>query len=144
MAVDMSTRAAQVLRVVVEEGFSRGDLDALDAVVLPNYVEHQPGLGPDLASFKRNIAGLRAVFPDFTLTIEDLTVDGDRVWARLRGRGTHCGPFFGRAPSGKRIEIDVFDVIRVEDGMLVEHWGVPDRFTMLEQLDLLPGGPPPQ
>lgn len=141
MPLDMSTRGAQVMRVVVEEGFSKGNLAALDTVVAPDYVEHQPGLGPNLEGFKRSIVALRAAFPDFTLTIEDLTVDGDRVWARLRGRGTHGGLFFGRPPSGKRIEIDVLDVIRVEDGMLIEHWGVPDRFTMLEQLGLLPGSP---
>lgn len=139
---DMGTRGAEVMRVVVEEGFSKGNLAALDAVVAPSYVEHQPGLGPDLAGFKRSIAGLRAAFPDFTLTIEDLTVDGDRVWARLRGRGTQGGPFFGLPPSGQRIEVDVLDVIRVEGGLLVEHWGVPDRFSMLEQLGLLPKAGP--
>src|ERR1700738_2852802 len=130
MAVDTREQKTEVLRVVVEEAFSKGNFDALDEVVAPDYVEHQPGLGPDRAALKSNIAGLRAVFPAFTLTIEDQTVDGDMVWARLKARGTHGGPFFGLAPTGKRIEVDVFDVIRVEDGMLVEHWGVPDRFSI--------------
>jgi hypothetical protein len=30
----------------------------------------------------------------------------------------------------------VFDVIRVEDGLMVEHWGVPDRLAALLQLGL--------
>jgi predicted ester cyclase len=128
----------EVLRMVVEQGFSKGNLDALDGIVAADYVEHQPGLGLDLEGFKHAIAGLRASFPDFTLTIEDLTVDGDMVWARLKARGTHGGPLFGLQPTGKQIEVDVFDLIRVEDGMLVEHWGVPDRFTILDQLGLLP------
>lgn len=33
---------------------------------------------------------------------------------------------------------DVIDIGRFENGKLVEHWGVPDRFSLLEQLDLLP------
>jgi predicted SnoaL-like aldol condensation-catalyzing enzyme len=33
---------------------------------------------------------------------------------------------------------DVFDVIRVVDGRMVEHWGVPDRLGVLHQLEILP------
>jgi predicted ester cyclase len=30
------------------------------------------------------------------------------------------------------------DGCRFEDGKIVEHWGVPDRFALLAQLGLLP------
>jgi hypothetical protein len=30
------------------------------------------------------------------------------------------------------------DVCRYRDGLMVEHWGVPDRFDQMEQLGLLP------
>ena len=39
------------------------------------------------------------------------------------------------------MEIDVFDLLRVEDGRIVEHWGVPDRFALMHQLGLLPSAP---
>jgi hypothetical protein len=35
------------------------------------------------------------------------------------------------------MEIDVIDVIRVVECRLVEHWGVPVRFALLDQLGLL-------
>ncbi len=76
------------------------------------------------------------------MTIEDITAEGDKVWARLTARGTHRGPFMGLPPTGRPIEIDVIDICRFEGGQLVEHWGVPDRFGMLEQLGLLPGPRP--
>jgi hypothetical protein len=37
--------------------------------------------------------------------------------------------------------MDVVDICRFEDGLLIEHWGVPDRFALLHQLGLLPGPP---
>jgi predicted ester cyclase len=30
------------------------------------------------------------------------------------------------------------DVCRFENGKIVEHWGVPDRFAVMAQLGLLP------
>jgi predicted ester cyclase len=55
----------------------------------------------------------------------------------MTARGTHLGPFMG-PPTGKPITITVMDVCRFENGKIVEHWGVPDRFAMLVQLGLLP------
>lgn len=41
-------------------------------------------------------------------------------------------------PNGKTFEVAVFDELRFEDGKIVEHWGSPDRFALLAQLELLP------
>ncbi len=72
------------------------------------------------------------------MTIEDILVDGDRVWARCTATGTNLGPFMG-PPTGNTIEVTVFDICRVQAGRIVEHWGVPDRFTLLQQIGRLPG-----
>jgi len=83
-------------------------------------------------------ASLRRAFPDLTLTIEDMTDDGDKVWARIRSTGTHEGPFFGNAATHRRMAIDVIDIARFEDGKMVDHWGVADRLGVLVQLELAP------
>lgn len=127
---------------VVSEGFSQGNLSAIDDVISPSIVEHQAGMGDGPQGVKGAIAYLRSVFPDFTLTIEDMTTEGDTVWARLRARGTQRGPHMGFPATGRSIDVDVIDICRFENGLMVEHWGVPDRFTILEQLGLLPGGQP--
>jgi steroid delta-isomerase-like uncharacterized protein len=144
-AAGLMERNQEAFRRIIEDGFSKGNVDALDAVVAADLVEHQKvtGLPPGLEGLKAMIRGLRAVLPDLTLTIEDMMVDGDKVWARLTGRGTHRGPFFGLPGTGKTVTVDVIDIGRFENGKLVEHWGVPDRFSMLEQLGLLPKPPPP-
>jgi predicted ester cyclase len=130
-----------VVEQLIEQGFNRGNYTALDALLPEQTLEHQAGLHADREGFKRDIQYLRAGFPDFHLTVEEMLPDGDRVWVRSTARGTHLGPFMG-PPTGKRIEVTVFDVCRVQNGRIVEHWGVPDRFTLLQQIGRLPGAQP--
>jgi predicted ester cyclase len=131
----------EVFRRVIEEGFGRGNLDALDDCLPATFAEHQYGLPPTLAGFKQVIASLRRGIPDLKHTIDEMIVSDDKVWVRMTARGTHLGPFMGFAPTGKSFEIAVLDVCRFENGKVVEHWGVPDRFALLHQLGLLPGPP---
>lgn len=128
----------QVFRRVIEEGFNSGNLAALDEFFSTTYQEHQFGLPPTLEGFKEDIHGLRAAFPDLKLTIEEIIAEGDKVWARMTARGTHRGQFMGLAPTGKSFAITVIDICRFENGKIVEHWGVPDRFHLMAQLGALP------
>lgn len=127
----------KVFRSIVEEVFNKGNLDFLDEVYDPKYVEHQFGLKPTVQGAKEDFAFLRRAFPDFHMTIEDMIASEDTVWGRMSVTGTNLGPFMG-APTGKRINITVIDVLRFKDGLAVDHWGVPDRFAILAQLELLP------
>jgi len=126
-----------VVRRLLEEGFSQGREAAVDELVAADSVEHQlrePGHPAGAAGVKAVIATLRHAFPDFRLTIEALAVAGDVVWTRNLATGTHDGPFRNRQPTGRRISIAVYDVMRVVDGRVVEHWGLPDHLTLLSQL----------
>ncbi len=134
----MSTEQNQaVLRSVIEEGFNKGNYAALDALFAPNYQEHQFGLQRTLEGFKRDIQHLRTAFPDLHMTIEDMAAQGDKVWIRMTAHGTNLGPLAG-PPTGKSMTVVCMDVCRFEDGKIVEHWGVPDRFAQMAQLGLLP------
>lgn len=59
---------------------------------------------------------------------------GDLGCAVLKITGTHTGTLLGIAPTGRRIEIDAVDVVRMADGRAVEHWGVSDDLGMLTQI----------
>ena len=131
-------------RRLIEVGFGAGDLGVVDEVVSPDCVERQRGLKGGREGVKDTIRSLRGSFSPFTLTVEDLAVDGDKVWGRCRARGVNSGPIMGRPATGQPMEIDVIDIGRFENGMLVEHWGVPDQLGLMSQIGLLPGrGPAP-
>ena len=48
--------------------------------------------------------------------------------------GTNDGPYMGYLPLVACSKIHVFDVRRIVDGLVVEHWGVPDCLGVLYQL----------
>jgi predicted ester cyclase len=56
--------------------------------------------------------------------------------------GTHQGEFMGMPPTGKRFEVEGFDMVRVRDGQFTEHWGLFDTMTMMQQLGAIPAPAP--
>ncbi len=88
--------------------------------------------GPEI--LKSQIRAAKSEVHGLELTIEDIVADGEKVWARMVGRGRNVR-------SGRPITMTVIDVCRFEGGRMVEHWGIPDRFAMIHQLGLLPEVP---
>ena len=130
-------RNEAAFRRLIEEGFSRGDTTVVNELFAEDLVEHQGGIEPaDREGVKRAIAFLHRTFPDIEVSVQDLSAAGDKVWARLLARGTHQGNGLGPA-TGRTFAIDVMDLCRFQDGLIVEHWGVPDRFGQMQQLGLL-------
>ena len=133
----------QAFRRLINEGFSRGRVEVVDEICAASLVEHQDGLEPpDREGVKRAIGFLHRLAPDISVIIEDVALDGDKLWARLRGRGTHSGDVLD-GPTGRAFDITVMDVCRFHEGKIVEHWGVPDRFAQMQQLGIIPGAAAP-
>jgi ketosteroid isomerase-like protein len=128
------TRNADLFTAIIERGFNRGDLSVADEVCSPDLIEHEylaPEGVPGPEILKGQIADARGSVSDLVLTIEDLVEHRDQVWARMRAAGRE-------ARTGQEVSFLVVDICRFEDGRLVEHWGVPDRFALLHQLGALP------
>lgn len=135
------TQNERLVRRLIEEGFNQGHLDVLAEVLHPAYVEHQPvmeGIPPTAEAVRATILSLRTGFPDLHLDIREVDAVGDRVWLQVRATGTQNGPFMGNPPSGRSMSIDVLDIVKIQDGRIGEHWGVPDHLAMMEQLGWLP------
>ena len=132
----------KIFHRVIDEGFNKGNLDALDELFAPNFIEHQDGfMPPNIEGVKEAIVSLRTPFPDLKLTVEEINVSNEKTWARITARGIHQAPFMGRPPTGKSIAITVIDICRFENGKIVEHWGIADRFSLIQQLGFLPQPP---
>jgi predicted ester cyclase len=83
-------------------------------------------------------ARCRAAFPNFHAEIHWQAADGELVTTYKTYHGTHQGPFLGLAPTGRRVHFETVDVMRVRDGKIVEHWGVANLFSLMQQLGAWP------
>src|SRR5262245_52888436 len=118
--------AEELVRRYYEQALSEADWNALDAVVAPDFVEHEvvPGIPPTRAGLKQKYDLLRTGCPDLRFTVEDLFSVRERVAARVTVRGTNTGAFMGRPASGKAFAAATVGIFRVDGGRLAEHWGV--------------------
>ncbi len=126
------------VRRLVEVGIGGGDLSVIEELIDPACVEHQRGHEPGPAGARRLSADLHRRLSNLEIRVEDSALAGDRVWLRSRARGISTGAFLGFPPTGSAVEIDVFDVVRIEDARVVEHWGLADQLGLLLQLGFDP------
>jgi len=115
---------------------SKGSMGIIDELVADNFVEHEtlPGFSADKEGLKKFFATMRTAFPDLTFDVAFFVAEGDKVAAYLTMNGTHKGEFMGMAATGKTISVKAIDIIRIKNGKAVEHWGVTDQMTMMEQI----------
>lgn len=113
-----------------------GDFAVFDELFADDYVDHtpQPGIAPDKAGTRLLYQSLRAAFPDLQADIHWQSVDGDLVTTYTTSRGTHRGAFMGIAPTGRAVEFETVDAMRVRAGRIVEHWGVANLLSLMQQL----------
>jgi predicted ester cyclase len=127
----------QLVRDLYDDVLNRHDLDALDRYCAAEYVDHNPptpGSRATLPETKAAFADWLRIFPDFAVTVEDQIAEGDRVVSRLRARATHRGEFNGVPASGRTVEWDGIDIVRIVGGRVVERWGVFDDLSLMDQI----------
>lgn len=140
----MSRENMDLMRQIYDV-IATGDAERADELMAEGLVEHEiqpPGSPRGREGFKDFVRRIKAGFPDLECHVEDMAAAGDKVWARARLTGTHQGEFMGVAASGNRVEFDVIDIGRFENGQGVEHWGVSDAMGLMMQIGAIPSGAP--
>ena len=118
------------------------DLQAAGDCWAPDGVDELVGQatvqGPD--GVREFFGGLFAAMPDFTMAVEDLIADGDRVAALWRASGTFVGEsdYQGIRPTGGRVELRGLDLFTVRDGLIAANVAFPDGLGFARQIGMLP------
>lgn len=128
-----------IAREIVKNAFEKGDFSYIDKYIAEDFVDHArpEGMPPGREGVRAVFTMIRNAFPDIQVTLEDEIATGDKVVHRATVSGTHKGEFMGMPATNKKATWTEIHILRVQDGMIAEHWGLIDHMTMLKQLGLL-------
>ncbi len=115
------------------EAMESGDTEAVYAFWAPEFHSHVTSrvsperVGQDVRGEEQKWwQQARAAFPDMTFTVNLVIESGDLVVSNWTVQGTHTGaPFYDVPPSGEPVTINGTAILRIRDGLIVEHWGGP-------------------
>jgi predicted ester cyclase len=118
------------------EAIGRNDPDALEDLMAPDIVDHNPmpEQPPGVAGFKEWLRAVKSSLPDLEGSAQTVVAEGDLVAGHVTWRGTHRGEFLGLSPTGKRIAMSAFHVVRFSAGRAAEWWGTADLLGAVQQL----------
>lgn len=138
----MSTEENKAVpRRVYEEVLNDKNLDLVDELFAPGYVNHDPTSPEEMRgteSLKQFFGAYLAAFPDLRFVVEDQVAEGDKVASRWTSRGTNQGELMGAPPTGKRVEFTGVTISRISEGKIAEDWTSYDALGMMRQLGLIP------
>jgi predicted ester cyclase len=115
-----------------------GNLDLIDELALDSYVDHEealPGQPSGKDGVKFFVSTMRSAFPDIKVKeIQPSLSAGNMEACHVVLTGTHRGELAGIPATGKSVEFDCTDIIRVEQGKVAEHWGTTDNLSLMQQI----------
>ncbi len=131
-----------LVRRFIDEVFNTGNFDAVEEILAPDYLHHDPTtqeFGSGIEGFKRLLGYYRDAFPDLEIRLDDQFAAGDRVVDRWTGLGTHQGELMGIAATGRPVTAGGISIHRIENERIAETWNNYDAAGMLRQLGAISG-----
>jgi predicted ester cyclase len=124
------------VRHFVERMMAEQSESALDECLAPGFIDHNapPDQPPGREGAKHTLRKAMHALSNMQVHLEDLLADGDKVVIRYTAEATHVGSFMGYPGTGNRLTWTTISIYRVEDGHIVERWGLVDHATLLHQL----------
>jgi steroid delta-isomerase-like uncharacterized protein len=114
--------------------FQNHDFSKLDEIMRDDYIQHNEDVAQGKAGFKEFFMEMFEVMPDFKYTMKKIIAEGDIVMMYSTTTATHLGEWLGNPPTGNKLDFNVVDIFRIEDGKIAEHWDVADTLKLFTQV----------
>lgn len=123
---------------LVNDVFVNHDLSKLDEYMRDDYIQHNADVAQGKKGFTEFFAATFKAIPDFKYTLLNMVAEGDYVMIYCTTSGTHTdGEWLGKQPTGNKLDFNVVDIFRIQDGMIAEHWDVADTFELFSQVGVI-------
>jgi predicted ester cyclase len=120
------------------EAFANGELDTLDELLAPDFINHSPLPGQDSGreGYIKSAAEKHAAFSDIRHIVEYQATDGEEmVITRHTTRRIHDrGAALGMRPTGREWKHMHIDIQRIVGGKVLEQWSASNASPFLEVL----------
>ncbi|MBN1628764.1 MAG: ester cyclase [Thermoleophilia bacterium] len=135
---DISSANKEVVSRFYNDVFINHDLSRLDEYMRDDYKQHNQDCPQGKTGFVEFFDVIFAAIPDFAYVLKKMVAEDDIVMAYSATVGTHTGgEWLGKQATGNKLEYDVVDIFRVQDGKIAEHWDVADTFGLFSQLGVI-------
>ncbi len=123
----------KIISRYIDEVENTGDVSRIHEFIDEKYVEVYEGERYEIGikGAIDHILGVRKVFPDLKLTIENQISEGEWVVSVYSVTGTFRDEWFNMKPTGKPITFTGVNVDRIKDGKIIEHGGAANLFEPL-------------
>jgi C-1 hydroxylase len=132
----MSLEENKAIILSLYEADNKKDLSILDEVISPDFYDPTFKLR-GAEDYKQFENAFFKGFPDWIETIEDIIADGDKVWVRFIGTGTHKGEWLGLAPTRKKVTFKAVQIWRIVDKKVVAKDSFIDSLDFFKQLGVI-------
>jgi len=126
-ALEKNKKLVETLCMTV---FQKHDFSRLDEIMRDDYIQHNEDTPQGKAGFKEFFEQMFKAMPDFNYTIKKIVAEGDTVIMYSTTTATHSGEWLGNPPTGNKLNFDVVDIFRIENGKIAEHWDVADTLKL--------------
>ena len=116
---------------------NEGDTTALDQILHQNCIidySNLPQVIEGIDAFKEYDKTTRIAFPDFTMTIDEFFIAGDKIISYWTLDATNTGPMGNLPPTNKKVHVSGVAISKVVDGKIIEDFAYFNVLEMMQQL----------
>jgi predicted ester cyclase len=125
----------EILRLIQDRELSAGEIARHFEVAQPAISQHLRVL------HEAQLVTFVAAFPDSQTRTDHLVAERDKVIDWYSAYSTNTGSFMGAPPTDKKFDIVSVVVYRIDNGKILETWGINDQMGLMQQLGMMEVSP---
>ena len=138
---DSAAQNKAAMLVFYDQLMNKHNVAIIDSLVAPDYTSDQvePGYPATRDGYKKIMTEFFKSFPDLNEKVNFMVADSSYVMVQYTLMGTNTAPMMGMPATGKKINIDGVDIVRLKNHKVVKQWDYDEEMKMMTQLGMMPG-----